>query len=327
MTTHAIHPDTRPYASVPDYIYGCTREIWEERGVGAELERYYAADCLVRAPSGLTTRMAGVTADTLATLHQFPDRQLVGEDVIWADGGDGSFLSSHRLISVMTHLGDGSFGPATGRRVKARVIADCWVTGSIITEEWLVRDTGAIARCLGLEPRALAAAQLVADTPMGRPTVFTPAQDLPSRYAPAISDDPAARVHVAAIRELWAERTPAAIRARYHPGAAVYLPGGEWANGHNDLDRALVGWLASFPDGQLTIHDCTVNRDPDLPPRVATRFSVEATHSGWGRFGEPTRAPVYLMGIVHAHIVGDRIAAEWLLLDEVAVWKQVLAGA
>ena len=49
-------PDTRPYASVPDYVYGCTREIWEDRGVGEKLIRYYAPDCLVRAPGSGFTR-------------------------------------------------------------------------------------------------------------------------------------------------------------------------------------------------------------------------------------------------------------------------------
>ena len=96
----------------------------------------------MRAATGLTADNSGVTAQTLQTLHQFPDRRLVGEEVIWADGGDGSFLSSHRLVSVMRHQGDGSYGAATGRLVKSRIIADCWVTNKQVTEEWLVRDQG-----------------------------------------------------------------------------------------------------------------------------------------------------------------------------------------
>ena len=79
------HPQTGRYANVGDFIYGITREIWEDRGIGGKLDKYYAADCLVRAATGVTTDNAGVTAQTLQTLHQFPDRQLVGEDVIWDD--------------------------------------------------------------------------------------------------------------------------------------------------------------------------------------------------------------------------------------------------
>ena len=80
-----MKPKLAHYASVPDFIYGITREIWEDRGIGGKLDTYYAVDCLVRAATGVTTDNKGVTAQTLQTLHQFPDRQLVGEDVIWDD--------------------------------------------------------------------------------------------------------------------------------------------------------------------------------------------------------------------------------------------------
>ena len=69
--------DLAPYANVPDFIYGITREIWEDRGIGAKLQKYYASDCLVRAATGLAADNRDVTAQTLQTLHQFPDRQLV----------------------------------------------------------------------------------------------------------------------------------------------------------------------------------------------------------------------------------------------------------
>ena len=89
------------YPDVPTFIYGITREIWEDRGIGGKIKKIYADDCLVRAATGLTAYNLGVTAQTLQTLHQFPDRRLVGEDVIWSGYADGNFLSSHRLISVM----------------------------------------------------------------------------------------------------------------------------------------------------------------------------------------------------------------------------------
>lgn len=321
-------PITAPYATVPEYILGCTREIWEERGLGAKLQRYYSPDCLVRAPSGLTTSMAGVEADTLATLHQFPDRQLVGEDVIWKDLGSGDFLSSHRLISVMRHQGDGRFGTATGALVKSRIIADCWVHQGVITEEWLVRDTAAFARALGQAPRAFAAGRLLQDRALGRlPAVFTPAQDGPSRCVPTIADDPAALALVTAYRRIWGERATAAIREHYHAGCAVHVPGGETRNGHEDLDRFVIGYLAAFPDARLTLHDATVLREPEAPVRVALRWSLDGVHCGWGAFGPPSGASVHIMGLTHAHLTGRRIVCEWLQIDEVAIWCQILPSA
>jgi hypothetical protein len=94
------------FKDFPDYILGVTREIWEERGI-ATLQRYYAPDIVVRSPASVVAGNAGVIAATMATLHEFPDRTLLGEDVIWCEGADGGLLSSHRLLSTATHLGDG----------------------------------------------------------------------------------------------------------------------------------------------------------------------------------------------------------------------------
>ena len=103
------------FRDLPDYIEKITREIWEERGIGRSLDKYYARDILVRAPPGITTSSEGVVAATLGTLHEFPDRRLVFEDVIWSGNEVDGFLSSHRLISVMRKQGDGPHGPASGR--------------------------------------------------------------------------------------------------------------------------------------------------------------------------------------------------------------------
>ena len=50
------------YRDVPEFIYGITREIWEDRGIGRKIDQYYAQDILLRAPTGLTVVNSGVTA-------------------------------------------------------------------------------------------------------------------------------------------------------------------------------------------------------------------------------------------------------------------------
>ena len=71
------------FEDLPDYILGITREIWEERGLHT-LRGYYSDDVIVRSPMGIVTGNEGVIAATMATLAEFPDRQLLGEDVIWS---------------------------------------------------------------------------------------------------------------------------------------------------------------------------------------------------------------------------------------------------
>ncbi|MFK8075489.1 MAG: hypothetical protein AB8B84_02805 [Granulosicoccus sp.] len=65
---------SKKWASLPDYIIGITKEIWEDKGI-ATLNQYYAQDIPMRFPSGLMVGNQSVIAGTLATLAEFPDRQ------------------------------------------------------------------------------------------------------------------------------------------------------------------------------------------------------------------------------------------------------------
>lgn len=314
------------YENVPDFIYGITREIWEDRGIGGKLQKYYAPDILLRAATGFTDSNDGVTAQTLQTLHQFPNRQLVGEDVIWTAHDDGTFLSSHRLTSVMRHTGDGILGQAQGRMVRSRIIADCWVRDQVVIEEWLVRDQAAFARSLGLEPRALARDMTDRDIRNGVPiSYFVPEHDKPSRYKAAIEDDPTVDAFCRGFRRLWHDKETAIIRDLYFHGAAFHAPGGDVLYGHGDIDTFALGYLASFPDAVLKIESARVNRDPEQPVRIAIRWSLTGTHSGFGHFGEPTGAPVYVMGMSHVNMTNRKVMAEYMVTDEVSIWKQIFA--
>ncbi len=321
-------PRTGQYKDVPAFIYGITREIWEDRGIGRKLQRYYAENCLVRAATGLTTDNRAVTAQTLQTLHQFPDRQLVGEDVIWTAYDDGSFLSSHRLVSVMRHQGNGSYGKATSRLVKSRIIADCWVKDEVVTEEWLVRDQAAFARCLGLEPREMAREMATQDArATGKVAFYLPEHDVTGSYRPHLQAAEEIDLTTRGYRRIWEEKDSAAIRDLYFHGANLSAPGGEIFYGHGDIDRFYLGYLASIPDAVLTIDSALINRDPGRPIRIALRWSLRGTHAGFGHFGEPTGAPLYVMGLSQAHVVDNRVVSEWVLTDEVSIWKQIYAHA
>lgn len=315
------------YKDLPDYIEKITREIWEDRGIGGSIGKYYNGT-IVRAANGLVVGDAGVTGATLATLHEFPDRQLVYEDVIWSGDEDQGFLSSHRLISVMHKMGAGAYGPATGQLVRARIIADCVVVNGVITEEWLVRDHASFATCLGTTAEALARDLLEQDlTRFGGLQTFLPANDVAGSYVAVIDDCAEANRYAEAWTRIWGEKTLAAIREYYHQGASVSVPAGEHLSGHIDIDRWAISYLAAFPDLELTIDHLIVNRDPGQPVRLALRWSANATHTGWGRFGQPSDAPVYIMGMTHAYMVNGRITMEWVSIDEVAIWKQILAHA
>ena len=134
-----------------DFILGITFEIWEERNI-EQIDQYYSDDCLVYGLDGIIRGAAQMIDGTRVMLEAFPDRLLLGDDVIWTGSRGEGYYSSHRIRSPMTNQGATMFGPATGRKVKILTIADCVVEEGVITREWLLRDNHALVSQLGHDP-------------------------------------------------------------------------------------------------------------------------------------------------------------------------------
>jgi predicted ester cyclase len=246
--------------------------------------------------------------------------------VIWTGYEDGSFLSSHRLISVMRHQGTGIHGRASNRVVRSRIIADCYCRNEQVVEEWLARDQAAFARCLGIEPEAMARDMVARELRRsGYVDYFTPERDIAGTYRPPNEPGRELDIYRDGYHRIWDTKQTSVIQDLYFHGAAVAIPGGETVSGHGDIDRFVIGYLASFPDAAFRVESSIINSDPGQPLRLAMRWSLAGTHAGFGHFGEPTGAPVYVMGFSHAFMVNDRVTHEWIVTDEVAIWKQILA--
>ncbi len=316
------------WADFPAYILGITKEIWEDRGL-ATLRDSYAPDLVVRTPSGVVIGNANVMAATMATLAEFPDRRLLGEDVIWCGTPQTGMLSSHRIFSTATHLGDGSFGRATGRTLGYRVIADCHARNGQIDDEWLIRDQGAIVRQLGLDSEQFARDTIAREGGPDRASLpFTPQSDRPGPYTGTGNDSAWGARYADMLTRIMAADF-GVIPASYDRACQIELPGGVTGHGHADADRFWLSLRAAFPDAVLTIHHRIGRDDPMMPPRAALRWSLEGHHSGWGAFGRPSGARVHVMGISHAEFgavtgTDPRLRREFVLFDETAIWKQIL---
>ena len=311
------------WQSPSDFILGITREIWEDRNV-ASLLHYYAPAMPVRSPAALVLGNANVIAATMATLAEFPDRTLLGEDVIWSDSEGGGFLSSHRIVSTATHTQDGAYGPATGKPLTYRIIADCAARNNQIYDEWLIRDQGAIVRQLGWEPKAFAADQIAREGGPERCThPFTPANDVDGGYHGHGNDHPAGQRYAALLTAIMAADL-AVVPREYDRAAQLDLPGGITGHGHHAADRFWLGLRAAFPSATFTIHHRIGRDDPQMSPRAALRWSLTGRHDGWGGFGPPTGAEVHVMGMSHAEFGPWGLRREYVLIDETAIWKQIL---
>ena len=307
----------------PDYIIGITREIWEGRGI-ATLHDYYATDLIFRSAAGLAKGNLAVINATLATLAEFPDRKLLAEDVIWSGSPEEGMLSSHRLFCTATHNGHGMFGPATGRKVQFRAIADCHAINNQINDEWLARDQGAICRQLGQDPTDFARDLIAREggpEKCARP--FTPDQDQPGPYLGRGNDNEWGQRFADVLNRIM-NADLAVIQRKYDRACDLGYPGGISARSWEPAQEFWIGLRSSFPDAQFSIDHQIGRDDPLLGPRAAIRWSLLGRHDGWGSFGPPTGATVYIMGFSQADFGPWGIRGEYTVFDETAIWQQIL---
>ncbi|SMX30084.1 SnoaL-like polyketide cyclase [Pelagimonas phthalicica] len=316
------------FRDFPDYIVGITKEIWEDRGL-ATLHEYYAPNIVVRMPGSVSTGNQGVIAATAATLAEFPDRTLLGEDVIWSGTPEDGMLSSHRILSTATHLGDGQFGAATGKKLVYRILADCHAKNNAIDDEWLIRDNGAVVRQMGWEPKEYTRDLIAREGgPEACAKPLTPDNDLDGPYQGRGNENAWGQRHADLLRRMMkADMT--AVTSEYDRAVQSEYPGGATGHGRDPVDRFWMSLRASLPSAKFTVHHQIGRDDPNMPPRSAIRWSLHGKHDGWGCLGAPTGADLYVLGISHAEwgeLIGGEIKLrrEWTLLDETAIWKQIL---
>ena len=310
------------FNNFPDYILGITHEIWEEKQVET-LNNYYSNDIPVRSPSSIIIGNRAVMDATLATLSEFPDRELLGEDVIWSGSPEEGMLSSHRIFSTATHLETGSFGKATGKRISYRVIADCHAINNQINDEWLVRDAGGIVQQLGFSSADFAHQQIRNEGGVNsciRP--FTASQDVKGPYRGKGNDNEWGDLFAEILTSIISGKSDI-IHQHYDRAGKGYYPENKMAVSFSEIEAFWMSFRNAFPSATFTIHHKIGREDPFLPPRAAIRWSLVGKHEGHGRFGQQTNAYVHVMGISHAEFGPWGLRNEYTLFDDVSIWKQI----
>ncbi len=313
---------------LPQYIIGITKEIWEDRGL-ARLHDYYSSDIVVRMPGAVSTGNENVIASTIATLAEFPDRTLLGEDVIWSGTPETGMLSSHRILSTATHTGDGVYGKATGTKLVYRILADCHAIDNQINDEWLIRDQGAIVRQMGRTPKEYAASLIEQEGGIENCVKpLTPETDTPGPYT-GIGNGNEWGQRYAEILNSIMSADMSVVEREYDRAVQCEYPGGTTGYSYPAVDRFWMGLISAFPHAKFTINHQIGRNDSQMPPRAAIRWSLHGRHQGYGAFGPPTNAMVYVMGISHAEfgsIIGaePKIRREYTLYDETSIWKQII---
>jgi hypothetical protein len=306
------------YKSLPDYILKCTAQIWEGRDIAA-LDWHYSEDLVVRTPAGISQGNGAGKANTMATLAEFPDRQLLGEDVIWCGDDEAGFLSSHRIVSTATHRG-GAFGQATGIKVTFRTIADTFCHGNRVWDEWLIRDNGAIATQLGQTTQAAAQA-LIKRGDLTFP--LTPNSDVVGPYTGAGNGNEWGHKHAKILQKIMRAEF-GVIEDEYDRACHLAYPCGVEAHGIDTAKEFFIGLRSAFPYASFKIEHQIGRHDPMLGARSAIRWSLTGKHEGFGRYGAPTGAEVHVMGVSHVEFGPWGVRRETTLIDDIAIWKQIL---
>jgi predicted ester cyclase len=311
------------YTNIVDYILKITHQIWEERGIGVIYDTY---DERITLHTGAMSihGINAVVGGTMETLHAFPDRRLVGEEVIWSGDGDSKFYTSHRIASTATNLGTSAFGPATGKKVFFRTIADCVVSANRIEEEWLVRDNLHIIQQLGYDPVSLAR-QSGKYRSKGLPYVPFIAENRVGQHLPAKSEADLTNTGTLLynlFQTVWNGRNFHQVDEYYHPTAAVYSICDQTYRGGAAIQSFLINLFSALPQASVQVEriTCNTGRDKDT---VAVRWRLTGLHQGNGYFGAASGKPVNMPGISHFIVSGGKIEQEWTVFDAFDVLCQI----
>lgn len=315
------------YKDVVDYIIRITHRIWEERSVGVIYDTYHN-NSMVHGTSTLRNGIQGVIMHTLEDQHSYPDRRAIPQEVVWSDDGNGVYFSSHRIQSTATQTADNAWCKATGRSVTNVNMADCMIKDNRIFEEWLVRDTLAQIRCLGLDAVELAK-RLAPKKVDNIATKNGSRESMEGQYYPTkyvAKDDSIGEIMKEMHSLIFGYKYIDRVTKYFTEDCMLYTVGNECLKGHDAIQGSFIGLVTCFASGSHHLERITVNNNPDGTANISVRWVLQGVHEGWGMFGEPSHKLVEIMGISQYHWNGSKIDTAWMIYDVLDVLKQIHAG-
>jgi len=320
------------YTDIVDYIVRCTHRIWDERDVGL-IYSHYTHNCVVYDSLGTTYTREEVVQATIQRMFMLPERRGMATQVIWNGNEDDGFYTSHLVTGSGRHTQPGIYGKPTGRTFVARTIADCMVYQNMIYREWLVVDTMAQVKQIGLDPQAYAENLAKGYFDKGLLAVDMGENGrLIGQYPPSsevdlsIANNDIEQRVLTWLHAIHNKRMFGKIKDVYAPTVQYHGPLMKELYGHAAVTHQSVGLYASISDGfYLPQHVCSQPCE-EGGTKVAVRWIIEGHHLGWGlleELGAPTGKRVQIMGMSHFHIKDEKIVDEWTNYDEMSILMQV----
>ncbi|MDI9768085.1 nuclear transport factor 2 family protein [Pantoea dispersa] len=312
------------FDSIQQFITTLTHVVWEQKDIG-QLADFYSSPVVFITPEKQLTDLSQFMRHTLEAMYSFPQRSVLTEDILCTETPAKEYYASQRTVASIRHQGEGFFGAPTGKNVWVRTWADRLCADGAIRQEWLLQDRDAIVAQLGLDVREFARSlssarqQLELESPA--------AEVLDARWAGGPEGDDAEGPIAGVIERyltMWSGGNSGTVPGLYHPAATLYAPGHAVGTGEAEISALLAGYRASFADSETQLHHLIVRKDPHEPVRISLRWSLLTWHDGYGKFGAPTRKPVSIAGISQLELREGRIIREYLGIDELAIWSQIV---
>ena len=318
------------------YTVRCTQRIWDERDIGL-IYTHYTHNCVLYGTLGTIYNREDVVRDTIQRLVSLPERRGMATQVLWRGNDVEGFYTSHLVTGSGRHTQSGHFGPPTGRTFVARTIADCMIHRNKIYREWVVADTMAIIKQLGLDPHAFAEKLARSSFDKGLLSLdIGENRRLLGQYPPeAEADVSLAHNDIEAytlrwLHEMFNGRMFGKIKDVYAPTCQYHGPLMKELYGVAAVTHQHLGLIGSIPDAAYTAQHICSNPCEEGGVKVAVRWLMEGHHLGYGilqDLGEPTGARLQVMGMTHYHYKDGKIVDEWNVYDELSLLVQVKLAA
>jgi hypothetical protein len=318
------------FVDIVDYIIRITHRIWEQKNVGL-CYRYYSDVCPIFMLSGYSESVEQVVQNTLKTIAAFPDRSLIGDNVIWKENDDNSYYSSHLITSIMTNTGNSEFGLATNRTGRVTTIADCVCFENKIIKEWLVRDNSFLINQLGID-LIDAAIRYSAIKPH---QAFSPWLD--SEYERVMKTQHRTELTLDVhhwntenfihswVQTIFNQKQFSKLVQFYHLAASHQWPGGRQAMGPAQITGTLIQWLAQCTDAKMTVDHVAVVEFDAKTIDIAIRWSIAGTYTPHTQRLAPLKGNrFFVLGASHLRVSNQKIVQEITVFDEIALYANLI---
>jgi predicted ester cyclase len=307
----------KPYADPDDFIREVTDLIWVDRAIGYIRENY-EPDSIVHGAYGTSTTREEVIEGCLMRIAELPDRIGQADDVVWEARGDDAFLSSHLILTA---------DPTTD--FLSRTIANCLYRRGRMVEEWVVRDSLAIALQLGLDPDVVAREKVFRGY-VGSFVEPVQADVIAAGDSGPRPDDfrPEVEMVLEFIERVWNDRDLEKVPDFMVRDLTLHTVGYRTFIRPEGYRRSLLSLLRSFPSGRFEVRDIATNfAERYAGLRIAVLWKFAGLYNGFPAYGPTNNAAVEVLGVSQFLVQSGRIVREVRLFDEIALRTQIIRHA